>query len=92
VRHLAKLLAQRDLKLELTPAAAKALAQEGYDPAFGARPLKRTIQRRIQNPLAVRVLEGAFLPGDTGRVDHRDGEFVFEKASAPEPGRVAVKK
>ena len=83
-RYLEKLLADRDLKLELTKAAEKALAHEGYDPAFGARPLKRTIQRRIQNPLALRLLEGAFSPGDTVRVDYQDGEFVFEKAKAAE--------
>ena len=93
-QHLAALLAQRDLGLEITPAASQALAREGYDPAFGARPLKRTIQRRLQNPLAVRVLEGAFLPGDMVRVDYRDGEFVFDKAPAskPEPARVGGRK
>jgi ATP-dependent Clp protease ATP-binding subunit ClpB len=83
-RYLSRLLEERDLKLDLTEKAAKALAHEGYDPAFGARPLKRTIQRRIQNPLALKVLEGAFAPGDTVRVDYKDGEFVFEKAQARE--------
>ena len=63
-------------------ALSQALASEGYDPAFGARPLKRTLQRRVQNPLAVRVLEGAFRAGDEIRVDYRDGEFVFSKEAA----------
>jgi ATP-dependent Clp protease ATP-binding subunit ClpB len=83
-RLLARLLEDRDLRLDLTERAAKALAHEGYDPAFGARPLKRAIQRRIQNPLALKLLEGAFAPGDTVRVDYKDGEFVFEKAAARE--------
>jgi ATP-dependent Clp protease ATP-binding subunit ClpB len=91
-RYLANLLRERDLKLEITPAAAKALAHEGYDPAFGARPLKRTIQRRIQNPLALRLLEGAFTAGNTVRVDYKDGDFVFDKAPAGETVGAGGKK
>ena len=60
-----KLLAERKLSLEVTPEAKHLLAEEGYDPAFGARPLKRAIQRLIQNPLALRLLEGEFGDGDT---------------------------
>ncbi len=88
-RKLSALLRERDLTLELTPPAAKAVAHEGYDPAYGARPLKRTLQRRVQNPLALQILEGKFAPGDTVRVDFRGGEFVFEKAEtkAPEGGK-----
>jgi len=82
VKRIAALLRDRDLSLELTPAAARAISHEGFDPAYGARPLKRTLQRRVQNPLALRVLEGAFRPGETVRVDFRDGAFVFEKAPA----------
>jgi len=65
------------------------VAHEGFDPAYGARPLKRTLQRRVQNPLALQILEGRFAPGDTVRVDFRGGEFVFEKAEsrAPEGGK-----
>jgi ATP-dependent Clp protease ATP-binding subunit ClpB len=85
-RNLARLLGDRDLTLEITAAATDELAREGYDPTYGARPLKRTIQRRVQNPLAIKVLEGVFQPGDTVRVDYRDGEFVFEK------GKVARKE
>ena len=82
LRRLAKLLRDRDLELEVTEAAAEELAKEGFDPAFGARPLKRTIQRRVQNPLAVRVLEGAFKAGDRVVVDFANGEFTFSKQSS----------
>ncbi len=67
--RLDKLLADRKLAIDLTPAAKHFLAREGYDAAFGARPLKRTIQRMLQNPLAMAVLEGRFIEGDTIRVD-----------------------
>jgi len=62
-------LAQRRIGLEVTPAASAALASEGYDPAFGARPLKRVIQREIADPLAIAILEGRFGEGDTVVVD-----------------------
>ncbi len=80
--RLRRLLAERRMVLEVTPAAADLIAQEGYDPAFGARPLKRAIQRLVQNPLAVRVLEGEFEEGDTVVVDRAAGasELVFQKA------------
>ena len=55
------------------------LVEEGYDPVYGARPLKRVIQRRLQDPLALKLLEGEFSDGDRIRVDVRAGEFVFEK-------------
>ena len=76
-----KLLAERKLTLELTPAARRMIAAEGYDPAYGARPLKRAIQRLLQNPLALAVLEGRFAPGDHVIADAGDGgELVFKKA------------
>ena len=56
------------------------LAEAGWDPTYGARPLKRAIQRLVENPLAMRLLEGEFAEGDTVRVDAQDGELVFEKA------------
>ena len=59
-----KLLAERQITLELTPAAKELLVREGYDPAYGARPLRRTIQRMIQDPLAMQILEGKVLPGE----------------------------
>ena len=79
--QLRKLLHERRLKLELTPEAQAALAEEGYDPVYGARPLKRVIQQRIQNPLALDLLQGRFHEGDTIVVDIvADGSFTFERA------------
>jgi ATP-dependent Clp protease ATP-binding subunit ClpB len=78
-------LAERGLGLELTDAAKEHLAEAGWDPTYGARPLKRGIQRLIENPLALRLLEGTFAEGDTVRVDARNGELVFEQAPSAEP-------
>jgi ATP-dependent Clp protease ATP-binding subunit ClpB len=75
-------LAERRIELELTDAAKQVLAEAGWDPAFGARPLKRAIQRLVENPLALRLLEGDFADGDTIRVDAEDGEIRFEKVGA----------
>jgi ATP-dependent Clp protease ATP-binding subunit ClpB len=87
---LKKMLAERGLELTLTVAARDALAEEGYDPQFGARPLKRTLQRRVQNPLAMRLLQGEFKAGGGVVVDFREGAFTFgsapEVAAAPEVG------
>ena len=84
LKRLESLLADRKLTLELTPSAREVLATEGYDPAFGARPLKRAIQRLLQNPLALAVLEGKFSEGDHIVVD-RDakGDLTFRKAAEP---------
>jgi ATP-dependent Clp protease ATP-binding subunit ClpB len=65
LKRLEKLLADRKITILVTPEAKRVLAEEGYDPAFGARPLKRSIQRLIQNPLAMAVLDGRFNDGDT---------------------------
>jgi ATP-dependent Clp protease ATP-binding subunit ClpB len=78
-------LSERGLSLELTSAAKEHLAEAGWDPTYGARPLKRAIQRQVENPLALRLLEGDFEEGDTVRVDVGDGELTFEKAPATEP-------
>ena len=75
---LRALLADRKIALELTDAAKKHLADAGYDPAFGARPLKRAIQSELQDPLALAVLEGRYHEGDTVRVGAQDGVLVFE--------------
>ena len=77
--QLRKLLAERKLSLELTPAARAKLADEGYDPVYGARPLKRAIQQRIQNPLAISLLQGEFPERSTIVVDVANGEFNFTK-------------
>ena len=74
LRHL---LAERKLGLELSPAAHTRLAEEGYDPIYGARPLKRAIQQRIQNPLALELLQGVFSEGDTIYVDANSNGFSF---------------
>jgi ATP-dependent Clp protease ATP-binding subunit ClpB len=85
LRRLRERLAERGLRLELTDAAKEQLVEAGWDPTYGARPLKRAIQRLVENPLALRVLEGEFADGDTVRVDVEDGELVFAKAGAAEP-------
>src|SRR5690606_10609792 len=81
LERLRKRLADRDLSLRLTEGAKKQVADEGYDPLYGARPLKRVIQQRIENPLASRILEGGFAPGDTIEidVDKASGHFTCEK-------------
>jgi ATP-dependent Clp protease ATP-binding subunit ClpB len=80
--RLRERLAERRIELELTEAAKEALAEAGWDPAYGARPLKRAIQRLVENPLALQLLEGDFADGDTVRVDAEDGEIRFEKVGA----------
>ncbi|MCC6213715.1 MAG: ATP-dependent chaperone ClpB [Polyangiaceae bacterium] len=87
-------LGARELSLEVTDAGKDLLAAEGWDPQFGARPLKRAIQRLVEDGLARRVLGGELVPGDRVRVDARDGELVFERvpgaASAPSDGRATA--
>ncbi len=78
-------LADRGLELELTDDAKQVVAEAGWDPTYGARPLKRALQRLVENPLALRLLEGEFGEGDTVRVAAKDGELVFEKADARQP-------
>jgi ATP-dependent Clp protease ATP-binding subunit ClpB len=91
IARVDKLVADRKLTLEVTPAAKQLLVAEGYDPVYGARPLKRAIQRLLQNPLAMAVLEGKFAEGDRIRVDRaKDGNsLTFQRvaAAAPEPAR-----
>ena len=85
MRDLRKRLAERKITIELTEEARKTLAERGYDPVFGARPLKRAIQRMIENPLAVEILAGKFREGDHIIVDTKDREtFTFRKEAAVE--------
>jgi ATP-dependent Clp protease ATP-binding subunit ClpB len=77
---LVERLAQRSLVLELTDAARDHLARAGYDPVFGARPLKRLLQRELQDPLAMKLLSGEVHEGDRVVVDAQDGELVFRTA------------
>ena len=80
--YLEKRLAAMDMKLEITDAALKEIASVGFDPVYGARPLKRAIQSQIENPLARAILEGQFGPKDTIKVDAQRGQIVFEKELA----------
>jgi ATP-dependent Clp protease ATP-binding subunit ClpB len=79
IRRLEKRLAQQNLTLEVDAAAKKLLAKEGYDPQFGARPLKRTVQDLLLNPLSLRLLEGEFKAGDKIKAGANNGEIVFSK-------------
>ena len=86
LKRLERLLADRKITILVTPDAKKLLAEEGYDPAFGARPLKRSIQRLIQNPLAMAVLDGQFNDGDTVVVDvGPNGQLQFHRPLEREP-------
>jgi ATP-dependent Clp protease ATP-binding subunit ClpB len=77
---LVKRLEDRKIHVELTDRAKDLLIEDGYDPTYGARPLKRTIQRRVLDALAIKVLEGEFREGDTVKIDARAGELTFTKA------------
>ncbi len=80
VQRLVRLLSDRTIGLELTAAAREQLAEEGYDPTYGARPIKRLLQQRIQNPLALALLQGEFQEGDTVQVDvDTTGDFTFHR-------------
>ena len=72
---------ERGIEVELTDAARTLLGNLGYDPTYGARPLKRVIQKRLVDKLALAILEGEFQPGDIVEVDALDGELVFTKAA-----------
>jgi ATP-dependent Clp protease ATP-binding subunit ClpB len=87
LKDVEKLLAERQITLELSQAAKELLLREGYEPAYGARPLRRTIQRMIQDPLAMRILEGSVLPGDRIKVDRdaEKGDMRFERMIAGKP-------
>jgi ATP-dependent Clp protease ATP-binding subunit ClpB len=87
--RLRERLAERGLTIELTPAAKEVIAEAGWDPAYGARPLKRALQRLAENPLAKELLEGRFSEGDQVLVDVRDGQLAFAKAKAAEPAAAA---
>ena len=96
LKGLERRLAEQDLRIELTPAARALIVREGTDPAFGARPLKRTIQRLVENPLARALLKGEFAPGrhDHGRCRSRVGHARLldrsVRPSSPTPARGAM--
>jgi ATP-dependent Clp protease ATP-binding subunit ClpB len=76
---LESVLAKREIQLTVTEAARNAIAAQGYDPAYGARPLKRVIQQRLQNPLATELLKGEVVEGGSVKIDCQNGEFTFER-------------
>ncbi len=84
LHNVAKLLKDRKIKLEVTAAAKDTIIAEGYDPQYGARPMRRAIQRLIQDPLALKLINGEFLEGDTVVVDAAPGatELQFSKLGA----------
>jgi ATP-dependent Clp protease ATP-binding subunit ClpB len=82
VERLVARVREREIEVELTEAARTLLGNLGYDPTYGARPLKRVIQKRLVDRLALAILEGRFVPGDKVRVDAVDGELVLERAPA----------
>ena len=77
--HLRRRLAERDIRLELDQGALNLLATAGFDPVYGARPLKRAIQRELENPLAQKLLAGEFGPGDTIKATIKGGALVMRK-------------
>lgn len=81
VADFAKRLSEQELSLELDEAAYKVLVQDGYDPAYGARPVKRAIQRDLENPIAKAIVSGRYAPGDTIRVTAQDGQIVLSGSS-----------
>jgi ATP-dependent Clp protease ATP-binding subunit ClpB len=83
VAMLTERVRERGIEIELTDDARTLLGNLGYDPTYGARPLKRVIQSHLVDRLALKLLEGEFAEGDTVRVEARDGDLVFEKAGAP---------
>ena len=84
LEKLRKTLEERGIAIELDDSARELLVQEGYDPVYGARPLKRAIQTLIQNPMAVKLLKGEIASGQTVRVSAENGEMIFEPVKGAE--------
>jgi ATP-dependent Clp protease ATP-binding subunit ClpC len=82
IKQVQSRLQERKIEIELKPAAKEWLAKEGYDPVYGARPLRRTIQREIENPISSRILAGEFKEGDRVTIDIEDGKLHIFKAGA----------
>src|SRR5690242_3288070 len=89
LKYLERRIEAMDMRLEVTDAAVAALAKAGFDPVYGARPLKRAIQQQIENPLSKELLEGRFAPKDTIRVDVKGGRFIFDKGRLAEAKKAA---
>jgi ATP-dependent Clp protease ATP-binding subunit ClpB len=90
MRSLEARLAKLDIRLDVDEAALKAVAAAGFDPVYGARPLKRAIQQQIENPLAKEILGGKYAAGDTIRVKAAGNEIAFEKGRAAKPAERAT--
>ncbi len=91
LKEVEERLSDRQVSIEVTDAAKKALVEEGYDPAYGARPLRRVVERQVENALARRILEGEFAESDRIVVDYtKDGGYTFEKAQGKEKTRAKV--
>ena len=90
LRYLRERLQHRDMDVELSPAALNLLAEAGFDPVFGARPLKRAIQQQVETPLAREIVAGKFGPGDSVLVDARNDEIVFLRNAGNQSGRKAT--
>jgi ATP-dependent Clp protease ATP-binding subunit ClpB len=90
LQRVSWLLAEKGYQLEVTEAAREYLAEVGYDPDFGARPLKRTIQRELQDPLALKILSGEFHEGETIKVDRGDDGLTFNIDVAVVEGEVVA--
>ena len=90
VQRLRKMLAEKGIELEVSERAVSAIALEGYDPTYGARPLKRVIQQRLQNPLAVELLKRESVAGTRVRIDYVDGDFMFDHVEAAPPAEASA--
>jgi ATP-dependent Clp protease ATP-binding subunit ClpB len=88
VARLIERVREKGVEVELTVAARELLGNLGYDPVYGARPLKRVIQKQLIDKLALKLLDGEFQPGDRVRVDAADGHLTFEKAGVAEPAAI----
>ena len=91
LRYLEERLAKLEMGLEVTDSALAQLAKAGFDPVYGARPLKRAIQQSIENPLAKQILEGRFAAKDIVRVEYRGGAMQFENTSARSSQKAAAR-
>ena len=80
MEHLRKLLADKNITFEITDEAKELLARRGFNPVYGARPLKRVIMQMVENPLSKLLLAQKFIDGDKIKIDSKDDEIVFEKA------------
>jgi ATP-dependent Clp protease ATP-binding subunit ClpB len=90
IKRIQAMLADQKIKLEISAAAQDHIAEAGYDPTYGARPLKRAIQRELQNPIATKILENTFGEGDTIVIDVVNDRLVFRKQPSAVKGTAAI--